>query len=137
MTHRTKGDVGRRVMDFALYVAIGILLVGAMILWVFLFPNLPVRRQWFAFVVFTAVTVNIFVQGYWHVRASTALWQLLGLWLAIHTCAYVVLLKRVPTWPTLAYAVTMPAEVMAVACVIWLVLRVVPKFPGRSDGEVA
>jgi len=119
------------VRDLLLYVVIGLGLVLAMVLWIFLLParfQFRVDRTWSMFAWFTALSWFSLVQSFWHIRHSAALWRILALSLVFHTVVYSLLFRFVQPWPGIAYFFTLPAEAMAITYVISKRLKVLPRF---------
>lgn len=127
----------KRPADMTLYVFIALVLVGSIILWAFLFPEVQVSRNWLVFSWFTACLVFTLVQSYWHVRQLGALWLVLALLLVVHTVAHALLFRYFQAWPAIAYLFTVPAEGVAATYVVWKALNVLPKGVGGRDADRA
>jgi hypothetical protein len=74
----------------------------------------------------------ILVQSYWHARHSRTLWIVIGLALLLHLIVYAFILKRVQRLPGIFYLFSIPAELMAIAYVVWRAVDVLPH-PARKN----
>jgi hypothetical protein len=120
--------------DLILYIAIGVCIAMGVMFWPYLIPERywpHLTTTWFAFIFFTAALGIFLVKLYWSKRKILKLWLLLGLLMAIHTTAYVILLSHLHQWPALWYLLTMPIEAMLFALVVKICLNILPTSRGR------
>lgn len=117
-----------RLRDAALYVVIALCLVGfvgTLALWL---PEKDVpSRAWFVFVVATAFLFFFIGKMYWHKRRSPRVWLLLAAVLVVHVVGYSVLLSYLPNFPDALFLVLVPLEVMLIALIVKLCLKVMPQ----------
>jgi len=117
----------RRTADVALLVAIALAVVTTIGLFSYFFPNVQIPHVWWMFGAVTVFLWATLAQAYWHVRRLASLWLFLALALIMHCTLYAVLLHRYPRWPAITYFLTGPTEVMALAYLIWILLKVKPQ----------
>ncbi len=123
-----------RFKDLLLYIAIGVVVVSAVVAWAWFFPLVTLDHAWSLFAWFTAGTWFILVQSYWRARHSRTLWIVLGLAFLLHIALFAFILKRVQLLPGIFYLFSIPAELMAIAYVVWRVMDVLPQ-PARKNSR--
>ena len=112
-----------------LYVLLGACLVAAFVVTAFLVPLhylTELNRGWFFCCFFTLVLVIFVIRMYWSARRSHNLWRLLFLLFVGHAAFYAVIFRELGQLPTLWYLLTMPLEVMLIATIVYLCLKIPP-----------
>jgi hypothetical protein len=119
----------RRVLDFAIYVCVGLVLVLA-IAWGAVWADSPsswVFGRWVGLAVNTLIVFGCTVRDNASSLRRPSLLALLAALLAVHVSAFVVLLERVPEWGLGWWLFLTPTEYFAIGAILVLAGR-------RSNG---
>lgn len=111
------------------YIAIGLLVVFAAILWAtYVPPKVRVDGKWEDLAVGTVFVFGFLARAYWrHHRKSMKLWGLLGLFFLLHVIVFRFLLKSTGPWSLVRRVGVFTAEFMFICAAVYWTLGFLPQ----------
>ena len=113
--------------DMFWYIVIGLLVLLVIVVVAIWVPdNTMPSRKWGDFVFFTLLLFVFLLKIYWKYRGRSKFWLALGACLLAHLGVYLPILWRIDSLPSLWYVLVSPFEAMAIAFLLWKLLRIPP-----------
>jgi len=120
-------SVRKRIRDLIFETLIAIILVTALVVYLFMVPN-EGRPNWglASLAVNTLIVFGFLISWFRYAGRTTRYWATLGMLLLCHSAAYIFVLQRAGRFPLIFYVVMNSVELV-------LFSRILSKFSGRRQ----